>query len=895
MDKASHPMPIYLTPTALSNLTLFIFAGLIAGYLAVLARKSQEPRRQIITLALTLTFVSGFALTTALIEAIYPVARYWVQPVNNVMVSLVLVCWAQFAYQLPAHYPRPVWARIRGRKRGRIRMDESRLILGLTLLLLLYEIVLAVQMYASLAERVYSRHPQIANLLWAATPLYILGVFIRQTGRADGSDRSIWVKLRRPANRHSRAARNFALVSLIFVGSGALTILHQWALINITAVRSVTSLGVLLTLLVITLAYLNYRPEQTSFQVRLVAITLAFFLGVLSVVGQVTTPAFSAAYHDTRRLNLPQTLQFSPNAQGGYDIHAHSNQYQNELGEPFLFEGETTLIACDCLPLEFEFPFYGRSWAEVHITRRGIVTFDGPPDPTFGAEIPAFDRPAIYLTGSDTWAAGGIETYAWSTPTGLALTWLKNPQPGDTHTPGAFQLHLYPTGVFELTFAALPPVQAYEVQYGWQANQLLGAVPGTSATPEQVHFNRDLPISGGAAGVIETYDLNYRATLHHYLTPLFWLTLVSTGLVIGGLPLALRGNLIKPLKSLLTGVHKMKHGDLSTQVPVIYADEFGYLTQAFNAMTVDMNALVTDLETRVAERTVELADTAAYLDNILRSATDYAITTVDDQFQIVYLNPLAEKVYGISAAEVLGKTITDVFAAVPGLAGIQDGLRRAEKHDTQPGLPGGYKYAYIQETPAGPRHITARFSSVRNQQGAVIGYAHFARDITERVQTETQLLNQQRTLSALEERERIGRELHDGIGQVMGYLNLQMQASQALIAAGKAQGADKLIEQLIGVTQTAHNDVREFILGMNQSDLAATDFWTALDRLSQNFEAERGLSVRLSLPAEKPPWLIPPDDLHLLLIRVYAELAAAVRHRWVCELTNPQMVRKMLV
>jgi len=30
-------------------------------------------------------------------------------------------------------------------------------------------------------------------------------------------------------------------------------------------------------------------------------------------------------------------------------------------------------------------------------------------------------------------------------------------------------------------------------------------------------------------------------------------------------------------------------------------------------------------------------------------------------------------------------------------------------------------------------------------------------------------------------------------------------------------------------------------------------------------------------------------------IRVYAELAAAVRHRWVCELTNPQMVRKMLV
>jgi len=35
--------------------------------------------------------------------------------------------------------------------------------------------------------------------------------------------------------------------------------------------------------------------------------------------------------------------------------------------------------------------------------------------------------------------------------------------------------------------------------------------------------------------------------------------------------------------------------------------------------------------------------------------------------------------------------------------------------------------------------------------------------------------------------------------------------------------------------------------------------------------------------------------LPVIYIRVYAELAAAVRHRWVCELTNPQMVRKMLV
>ncbi len=180
---------------------------------------------------------------------------------------------------------------------------------------------------------------------------------------------------------------------------------------------------------------------------------------------------------------------------------------------------------------------------------------------------------------------------------------------------------------------------------------------------------------------------------------------------------------------------------------------------------------------------------------------------------------------------------------------------------------GIHHYSITQETDDGIRHITARLSGIFDEHGVLIGYAHFSRDDSERVQTEADLQTQQRMLAVLEERERIGRELHDGIGQVLGYLNLQLQAARALLADGQQEAVGALLTQLITVSQQSHDDVREFILGI-QKTAAPTDFWTALQELTETFEAEYHIPILLSLPADSPPWLPPPRDFHMLrLIR----------------------------
>ncbi len=76
------------------------------------------------------------------------------------------------------------------------------------------------------------------------------------------------------------------------------------------------------------------------------------------------------------------------------------------------------------------------------------------------------------------------------------------------------------------------------------------------------------------------------------------------------------------------------------------------------------------------------------------------------------------------------------------------------------------------------------------------------------------MTSQLQSLSIVQERSRIAREMHDGLAQVLGYLNLQTQTLGSFLSQGRV---DKLQEELLKMRQaiqTAHADVRENILSL---------------------------------------------------------------------------------
>jgi PAS domain S-box-containing protein len=149
-------------------------------------------------------------------------------------------------------------------------------------------------------------------------------------------------------------------------------------------------------------------------------------------------------------------------------------------------------------------------------------------------------------------------------------------------------------------------------------------------------------------------------------------------------------------------------------------------------------------------------------------------------------------------------------------------------------------------------------------------------DITERKQTAAKLLQQQQAFAMLRERERIARELHDNLGQVLAYLNMQSQAAYDHLVNGRVDMSATCLSRLITVSQENHTDVREFILGVTSTVHHEYGFFPTLETYIQRYQQIYAIPVSLFIPPElRSEQVSPATEAHLL--RIIQEALTNVR------------------
>jgi DNA-binding NarL/FixJ family response regulator len=149
----------------------------------------------------------------------------------------------------------------------------------------------------------------------------------------------------------------------------------------------------------------------------------------------------------------------------------------------------------------------------------------------------------------------------------------------------------------------------------------------------------------------------------------------------------------------------------------------------------------------------------------------------------------------------------------------------------------------------------------------------------DRQAAQAQVLQQEHALAASEERERLGRELHDGLGQVMGYVNVQAQAIRALLQSGQIDPAVSVARQLEQVAQDAHADVRAYILGIRTAAPTA-GVLAALRLYLDGLERTYGLRVTLDVPPAletSPGTDLFAPEVEAQLLRIIQEALTNVR------------------
>ena len=206
-------------------------------------------------------------------------------------------------------------------------------------------------------------------------------------------------------------------------------------------------------------------------------------------------------------------------------------------------------------------------------------------------------------------------------------------------------------------------------------------------------------------------------------------------------------SLTRPIIQLRAAVEAAA-GNESTAIPVEAGGETGVLARAFARVMGEVNAKTAALEREIREhhRTETARDHYAARERLFSAAVESshdAIVTKSLDGTITGWNPAAERLFGFTAAEAVGKGIHLIVPRdrLPEMHEILDRIGRGESIDL-------HETVRIRKD-GSPVEVSLSISPIKSASGAIIGASKTARDITESKRTQ-QALGQQ-----IEERRRI--------------------------------------------------------------------------------------------------------------------------------------------
>ena len=217
----------------------------------------------------------------------------------------------------------------------------------------------------------------------------------------------------------------------------------------------------------------------------------------------------------------------------------------------------------------------------------------------------------------------------------------------------------------------------------------------------------------------------------------------------------------------------------------------------------------------------------------LRTAVDQmsdGMIVVDPEGRIASINPAAEVILGTSLKRVAGQSLEQLL---PGWS----------PEGKEPG-------SMVMGTGAVSRHVVMQTSDLRDWRGLNSGTVLLLRDVTLEQKAQAQIIEQQRALATLTERERLARELHDSLGQALAAVHLQANTIQRLLQRKQLAEAQEGLQQISDITLAAEVDVREYILGARKTLAGDLPFLVGLRQYMEGYGQRFGIMVELELPPE---------------------------------------------
>jgi PAS domain S-box-containing protein len=214
-----------------------------------------------------------------------------------------------------------------------------------------------------------------------------------------------------------------------------------------------------------------------------------------------------------------------------------------------------------------------------------------------------------------------------------------------------------------------------------------------------------------------------------------------------------------------------------------------------------------------------------------------AVISIDDEGHVLEFNPAAERTFGYSAEEAMGRDMADLIVPPELRERHRAGFARFLETKEPVVLDQRLELTGMRaDGSTFPVELTITRIDLPDQAG----FAGYVRDITERKEAEAEMrASRARIVEAADEaRQKLERDLHDGAQQRLVELGLQLRMARAKIDANPTESAEFLDAAVDALTE-ATAELRELARGIHPVVLTEGGLQPAL----------RALVERSSIPA----------------------------------------------
>lgn len=246
-------------------------------------------------------------------------------------------------------------------------------------------------------------------------------------------------------------------------------------------------------------------------------------------------------------------------------------------------------------------------------------------------------------------------------------------------------------------------------------------------------------------------------------------------------------------------------------------------------------------------------------------SSDDAIVSKDLDGIITSWNKAAERIFGYSEADAVGRHITLIIPQdrLGEEEEILARLRRGERVD---------HFETVRKRKNGTQFdVSVTISPVKDAQGRIVGASKVARDITDRKKMECALREAELSGRLLqlqdEERRRVARELHDGAGQLLTALSMNI-AAVAEEKGKLSQEASRSVEENRSLIEQAISEIRTVSYLLHPPLLDEVGLKSALNEYVHGFGQRSHIRVSVEFPSDLERL---PRDVELSLFRIVQE------------------------